>query len=409
MGGDRKDKEQGTVELAGLAITAPNDGNGEDRIVKDAASDETCWFRASDDVRTGYVRGVEKFDVKPVTYNVIDDMAIFEGDIALGTPEEMAEMVSAVESETADDVRDLMSGASPGSVVHGVGLPGLRFRWPNGLMPYTVVAPLRTAVNQAIAHFAANTRIRFVERTAANAAQFPDFVAFEQRDGCWSQVGMRGGMQVISLGAGCESLGVVVHEICHALGLWHEQSREDRDTNVRVVWANIQAGREHNFNQQIVDGDDIGGYDFGSIMHYGRRAFSRNAMDTIVPLGGQAIGQRTGLSAGDIAAIRAMYPQLEASTSWRGTQFSGTVAANSTNTWFTHSWPSHWFVDWAVLPTAPVIDGPAQLELTVRMSRQTDRANARFVKYHLSVRNHSGTPVNFQARYEVLGWHSSYL
>jgi hypothetical protein len=220
---------------------------------------------------------------------------------------------------------------------------------------------------------------------------------------------MQGGMQVISLGAGCETLGIAVHEILHALGLWHEQSREDRDGNVRIVWANIQAGREHNFNQHIVDGDDIGGYDFGSIMHYGRRAFSRNNQDTIVPLGGQAIGQRNGLSAGDIAAVRALYPQLEPSQSWRGVQFSGVVPANGTGNWFTHSWPSHWFVVWTVVPTAPVVDGPAQLELTVRTTRQADRANARLVKYHLSVRNLTGGSVNFEARYEVLGWHRGFL
>lgn len=220
---------------------------------------------------------------------------------------------------------------------------------------------------------------------------------------------MRGNMQVISLGDGCETMGVAVHEICHALGLWHEQSREDRDTNVRIVWANIQAGREHNFNQHITDGDDIGGYDFGSLMHYGRRAFSANGQDTIVPLGGQAIGQRSGLSAGDIAAIRSMYPQLEPTQTWRGTQFTGTLAPNQTQTWFTHSWPSHWFVVWTAVPTAPVIDGPAQLELTVRLSRQADRANARLVKYHLTVRNLTGGSLTFQARFEVLGWHASFL
>lgn len=396
----RKDTEEGRDARALTAAPPPD---------SDPASNETCWFRSSDDVRQSYVRGIEKFDVKPVTYNQIGDMAIFEGDIALGTDEEMQALAQAVESETAYAVRGFAMTASPGEVVHGVGIPGLRFRWPNGLVPYTVVQPLRNIVNEAIEHFRVNTRIRFVERTAGNAGQFPNWVSFEQRDGCWSQVGMRGGMQVISLGAGCETLGIAVHEICHALGLWHEQSREDRDTNVRIVWANIEAGREHNFNQQITDGDDIGGYDFGSIMHYGRRAFSRNNQDTIVPLGEQAIGQRNGLSAGDIAAIRAMYPQLEPTQSWRGTQFTATLAPNQTQTWFTHSWPSHWFIVWTAVPTAPVIDGPAQVELTVRLSRQADRADARLVKYHLTARNLTGNTVTFQARYEVLGWHPSFL
>jgi hypothetical protein len=65
---------------------------------------------------------------------------------------------------------------------------------------------------------------------------------------------------------------------------------------------------EHNFDQHIVDGDDIGPYDYGSIMHYPATAFSRNGQPTIVAKNGAPIGQREGLSAGDIAAMQALYP-----------------------------------------------------------------------------------------------------
>ena len=81
-----------------------------------------------------------------------------------------------------------------------------------------------------------------------------------------------------------------------------------------------------------------------------------------------------------------------------GTQFTGTVVPNSTRTWFTHSWNAENNVVWSCIPTAPVVDGPAQLEWTVRAARQT----ATLVKWFISVRNVSHAPVSFQARYAIL-------
>ena len=71
------------------------------------------------------------------------------------------------------------------------------------------------------------------------------------------------------------------HEIGHTVGLWHEQSREDRDKFIEIIWENVQDGKQPdgtydptkdaraNFDQHITDGDQIGIYDYCSIMHYG--------------------------------------------------------------------------------------------------------------------------------------------
>ena len=61
---------------------------------------------------------------------------------------------------------------------------------------------------------------------------------------CWSYFGMVGrGEQRISIGRGCEYKGIIQHEIFHALGRVHEQSRQDRDQYVSVRLQNVRSGK----------------------------------------------------------------------------------------------------------------------------------------------------------------------
>ena len=69
-----------------------------------------------------------------------------------------------------------------------------------------------------------------------------------QNTGCWSSVGKRGGQQSLNLQpSGCMSSSTIQHEFIHALGMYHMQSRPDRDQYVTIHFDNIQAGKEHNF------------------------------------------------------------------------------------------------------------------------------------------------------------------
>ena len=76
-----------------------------------------------------------------------------------------------------------------------------------------------------------------------------DFIHIMKGTGCHSKVGKCGRKQEVSLGRGCVYTGIVIHELMHAVGFWHEQSRSDRDKFIEVVYRNIQDAMVYNFNK----------------------------------------------------------------------------------------------------------------------------------------------------------------
>ena len=132
--------------------------------------------------------------------------------------------------------------------------------------------------------------------------------------GCYSYVGRIGGAQPISIGDGCEYPGIVAHEVGHAVGAWHEQSRPDRDSYVQVNIGNVRSGLEGNFQKAPFGTTNDRGvsYDFGSVMHYGPKAFSANGQPTIEALPAYSLydstmGQREELSFADIKQMNLRY------------------------------------------------------------------------------------------------------
>ncbi len=108
----------------------------------------------------------------------------------------------------------------------------------------------------------------------------------------------------------------IVHEICHAAGVIHEQSCEDRDWFVTIDEDEIQEGKEHNYEKRNDEAEDSGLYDYDLLMHYGPFFFAKGVTPVMTPgiatsgfTGSFAnIGKAAGLSAGDIETLFALYP-----------------------------------------------------------------------------------------------------
>ncbi|XP_023281314.1 low choriolytic enzyme-like [Seriola lalandi dorsalis] len=162
----------------------------------------------------------------------------------------------------------------------------------------------RDTIVQGLRSFARSTCIRF---TPLNRQR--DFVDIQSRSGCFSFVGRRGNAQTVSLSRqGCVFRSVIQHELLHALGFNHEQTRSDRDEHVRILLENVIPGMEHNFRK--INTRNLGTpYDYGSVMHYGRFAFSRNREATIIPIPDRnaVIGRAEQMSPVDILRVNRLY------------------------------------------------------------------------------------------------------
>ena len=213
---------------------------------------------APPDIRTGVYRG------HVVTYEVIDGLAVWDGDITLGTPEELEPSGAfAVPGKALDSRTKAL-----------VAVRSKERLWPGGVIPYVIDPELiNQHIPNAIQHWEKNTAIRLVERTDQ-----PNWVRFVPSDGCRANVGMVGGEQKIWLSEYCGP-GAVVHEIGHAVGLWHEQQRNDRDF---YVWVsprlNIRRTLRTTFEQLGGRELAIGPYDYGSVMHYSWTGYTLNTI-----------------------------------------------------------------------------------------------------------------------------------
>ncbi|MCY4597303.1 MAG: M12 family metallopeptidase, partial [Bryobacterales bacterium] len=238
--------------------------------------------------------GVALHRGQALRYEVINGMAVHDGDIVLGTVEEVL----------AGNSRSLASKDATGSwpVRRDISAVEDEFLWPGGVVPYVIdpgfTAETSGAIQAAVDEWNSRTVIALVERTTES--EFVRFRAAE--DGpCRAGAGRRVGRETgIWLPDSC-SVGTVIHEIGHAVGLWHEHQRVDRDQYIVVSDRHTYGFLDSAY---IAFAPAGGPYDYASIMHYG-------GIQTIPP-GMPVRGER--LSAGDIDGVARLYGMAPAVT-----------------------------------------------------------------------------------------------
>ncbi|XP_034117454.1 hatching enzyme 1.2-like [Drosophila albomicans] len=189
--------------------------------------------------------------------------------------------------------------------------------WPNTQMYYHLSSELsdkeKSNVRSALAVFNEKTCLKFEEVEESSPLHY---VYYNKSNGCQSHVGYNPFHKphVVHVNEYCLShTGIIQHETLHALGLHHEQKRQDRDQHVIINWANIEHGQAYNF--QIERGTTSFGvpYDLNSVMHYYKNAFAKDRrIPTIyAKVNGKPVeremGNLLGPSEGDLIKIRKMY------------------------------------------------------------------------------------------------------
>ena len=233
----------------------------------------------------------------PIEAQVLNDSTyIFQGDIMIPIDQNITEPLPA----GAEIPREKAAARTKGL-------------WPNNTMYYQIRSDVPEAtvekINEAMRIWAENTNVKFVDGKGPDGSH----VVFYPGSGCSSYVGKVGGPQLLSVKSTCK-VGNIMHEIAHALGFWHEQSRADRDNFVKIHYENIKPGYVHNFRTYAdtrMDGQELSAeLDFGSIMMYPSTAFTKNGKPTITKLDGSRYStQRRAPSEMDFAAMRMLYPE----------------------------------------------------------------------------------------------------
>ncbi len=263
-------------------------------------------------IHTGIWRG------RPITYSIVNGKPVYQGDI-------IVDHVAPIMSQAAVSAAKTDNGRGPSMTI-----AYSQYLWPkvNGVATvyYIIDAnsdPQATpTINAAIAQFNSDfpNVIQWVQWNPQNP-QGPNYVDIDLSGddfsgSCEASEGYEGIPAQPMTGSFLCAEGTILHEMGHVIGLWHEQSRSDRDTYVTLNYQNIIKGSRFNFDIIQDDVQNLTLYDYASLMQYPAFSFIRNGgpgIETIpdgMPLGsfdGIPVPQTVDYSAGDKEGIQRLY------------------------------------------------------------------------------------------------------
>lgn len=184
---------------------------------------------------------------------------------------------------------------------------------------------LKSEIGSVLTQMQNESNVRFynatgqptVDPTYGFAYPYIDFYYVGNQDSSDSYVGRQGGMQKINLADFVQyDQAAIIHEICHALGMFHEAERPDRDTYVNLNTSNLKPSGAAQFTKITSNYYTLGSYDFSSVMGYesftsGINGVSSFVYDVTLPMytkkDGTYISQGYDLSTLDKSWINTFY------------------------------------------------------------------------------------------------------